>query len=134
VAIFHLKVGQFGRAIDDYDEGIRLAPTYGPLFVGRGAAYLRTGQLQKALLDLDVAARLTPDDPKIFNNRGTAYFSMGQTDLAIRDYTEAIRSGFPSPGRQLLISSQCTNCATHRPSRRLAIRTMQGNALRKSKH
>jgi len=42
-------------------------------------------------------------------------------------------SGFPSPGRQLLISSQCTNCATHRASRKPAIRTMQGNALRKSK-
>jgi tetratricopeptide (TPR) repeat protein len=87
----HLGNRSYDRAIDDYDEAIRLDPKYATGFSNRGLAYDRKGQIDRAIDDYDEAIRLDPKYANAFNNRGFAYQRKGQIDRAIEDYDEAIR-------------------------------------------
>jgi tetratricopeptide (TPR) repeat protein len=87
---YHAK-GQYDRAIQDYDEAIRLKPDYANAFDSRGNSYRHMGQYDSAIQDYDQAIRLKPDNAKAFNNRGAAYDGKGQYDRAIQDYAQAIR-------------------------------------------
>lgn len=51
----------FARAIDDYDDVLRLDPTLADIFNARGELYRRRGSRPKALADFGMAIRLNPD-------------------------------------------------------------------------
>ncbi|MGO9269918.1 MAG: tetratricopeptide repeat protein [Terriglobia bacterium] len=82
---------QYDRAIQDFDQAIRLEPDFAEAFNGRGSAYSDEGQYDRAIQDYDEAIRLTPDYADAFNNRGNAYLNKGQYDSAVQDYDEAVR-------------------------------------------
>jgi tetratricopeptide (TPR) repeat protein len=79
------------RAIQDYDQAIRLNPANASALTNRGIAYTQTGQHDRAIADFDQAIRLQPSNPQHFNNRGFAYARKGQDERAIQDYDQAIR-------------------------------------------
>ncbi|MBI2713815.1 MAG: tetratricopeptide repeat protein [Rhizobiales bacterium] len=83
--------GQTDRAIQDYDQAIRLNPNYANAFYNRGNAYDDKGQTDRAIQDYDQAIKLNPNHANAFNNRGLAYKNKGQTDRAIQDFDQAIR-------------------------------------------
>ena len=83
--------GDYGKAIEDYDEAIRLDPKYAGAYHSRGQAYGLLGQYERAIEDFDEAIRLDPQYAKAYNNRGNAYQELGQYERAIEDYDEAIR-------------------------------------------
>jgi tetratricopeptide (TPR) repeat protein len=98
----HLNNRNYDRAIDDYNEAIRLDPKYAIGFHNRGLAYLRKGRLDPAVEDFDAAIRLNPKYTSAFINRALAYQEKAQWDFdayladgmyedrAIRDLDEAI--------------------------------------------
>src|SRR5215475_10165435 len=84
--------GQYDRAIQDFDEAIRLKPNDAIAFYNRGRAYAAgKGQYDRAIQDFDQAIRLKPNDAIAFYNRGFAYARKGQPDRAIQDFDQAIR-------------------------------------------
>ena len=83
--------GQFARALEDYDEAIRLAPNDSELFNNRGNVHRFNGDVDRALADLDQAIRLDPNNGRAYNNRGVAYRQKGDHTRAIADFTAAIR-------------------------------------------
>jgi tetratricopeptide (TPR) repeat protein len=96
VAFYHRGLayddkGQYDRAIEDYDQAIRLNSNYAQAFKNRGTDYNDKGQYDRAIKDLDQAIRLDPNYAVAFNNRGEAYRSKGQYDRAIEDFDQAIR-------------------------------------------
>jgi tetratricopeptide (TPR) repeat protein len=62
--------GQYDRAIEDYDQAIRLNPNYAFAFHGRGLAYAFKGQYDRAIEDYDQAIRIIPNFADAFVNRG----------------------------------------------------------------
>ena len=78
------------RAIADYDEAIRLHPTYAPAFNNRGNAHQAKGDLDAAIADYSEAIRFDFNFVQAFNNRGKAYQFKGDIDHAIADYNAAI--------------------------------------------
>src|SRR5215469_8549694 len=56
----YLSQRNYDRAIDDYNEAIRLDPKYAIGFNNRGLAYQRKGQIDRAIEDYDEAIRLNP--------------------------------------------------------------------------
>jgi tetratricopeptide (TPR) repeat protein len=66
------------RAIEDFDQAIRLNPNYALAFVARGVAYSDKRQYDRAIEDFDQAIRLNPNYAMAFNDRGRAYFSKGR--------------------------------------------------------
>ncbi len=82
---------QYDLAIRDFDEAIRLNPSYTEAFGKRGLAYARKGQHDRAVQDFDRTIQLKADDADAFFNRGLAYANQGQYARAIPDYEEAIK-------------------------------------------
>ena len=83
--------GQYDRAIEDYDQAIKLNPHYTDAFNNRGVAYKNKGQYDRAIQDYDQAIKLNPNFVFAFSNRGVAYGKKGQYDRAIEDYDQAIK-------------------------------------------
>jgi tetratricopeptide (TPR) repeat protein len=57
----HTTKGDYDRAIQDFDQSIKLNPTYARSFNNRGVAYLRKGEYDLAIKALDEAIKLNPD-------------------------------------------------------------------------
>ena len=51
-------LGQYERAIEDYDEAIRIDPEYGKAYYNRGIAYEILGQQPRAERDFERAKEL----------------------------------------------------------------------------
>jgi tetratricopeptide (TPR) repeat protein len=81
----------YDRAIADYNEAIRINPSYAYAFANRGLMWLRKKEYDRALADLDQAISLDTGNPNAYNNRGLTYFRKGDYNRAIVDYNEAIR-------------------------------------------
>jgi tetratricopeptide (TPR) repeat protein len=75
----------------DYDEAIRLDPSYASAFFNRGYAWEKKGDLDRAIADYDEAIRLDPSYVLAYFFRGSAWHWKGDLNRAIADYDEAIR-------------------------------------------
>jgi tetratricopeptide (TPR) repeat protein len=98
VAIAHNNRGnaytakqEYDRAIQDYDESLKLNPEYARAFNNRGAAYHKKGEDDRAIEDFDRSIQINPKYAEAFANRAEAYQSKGEYNRAGQDYDEAIR-------------------------------------------
>src|SRR3989304_4310643 len=83
--------GDNDRAIQDFNEAIRLHPNLAAAYNNRGNAYADKGDHDRAIQDFNEAIRLNPNLAAAYNNRGNAYADKGDHDRAIQDFNEAIR-------------------------------------------
>jgi tetratricopeptide (TPR) repeat protein len=81
----------YGMALANYTEAIRLNPKYAWAYRNRGLARDYLGDLIGAITDYDQAISLDPQDVAAYYNRGLARYDQGDLDGAIRDYDQAIR-------------------------------------------
>jgi tetratricopeptide (TPR) repeat protein len=81
---------EYDRAIEDYDQAIRLNPSFMQAVFNRGNAYDAKGQYDHAIEDYDRAISLDPSYSKAFNNRGYVWDEKRDFDRAIEDYGRAI--------------------------------------------
>ncbi len=85
------RKGQYDRALDDYDESLRLDPTdRAPTLTSRGNAWRGKHEYDRAIADHTEAIRLDPDYAIAYGNRGNVWSDKGQWDKAIADYNKAI--------------------------------------------
>jgi tetratricopeptide (TPR) repeat protein len=82
--------GDYDKAIQVYNEGIRIDPTYAALYALRGNAWSDKGEYDKAIQDYDEAIRIDRKCATFHYNRGVAWSAEGDYDAAIGDFTEAI--------------------------------------------
>lgn len=78
------------RAIQDYDQAIRLDPDFALARNNRGSAYQHKGDYERALRDYNNAIRLDSTFAVAFSNRGRVHHFQENYALAIRDYDQAI--------------------------------------------
>ena len=90
------------RAIQDYEQVIRLAPNTRAAFNNRGNVYVSKRQYERALADFEQAMRLAPDDAMYYRNRGNVFRLMGQYDRAIADYRKALSLKADAPTRKFV--------------------------------
>jgi hypothetical protein len=83
-------IKDYGHAIQDYDQAIRLNPKYAEAYNNRGYAYYWNYEVEKAVADYSQAIKLRPDYAYAYNNRGAAYMMSGDSEQAIRDFNRAI--------------------------------------------
>ncbi|MCH8285001.1 tetratricopeptide repeat protein [candidate division KSB1 bacterium] len=95
--ISYYRKGQFDRAIEDFDEALRLNPDLAEAFSNRGNVYRKKGQFDRAIEDYEKAINLKPDDGQVFANRGLAYEKKGKPSQALRDFKKAYALGYFHP-------------------------------------
>ena len=69
----YIAKADYDRAIKDFDQSIKVNPTYPKPFNNRGVAYLRKAEYDLAVKSLDEAIKLDPDYGGAFANRAGAY-------------------------------------------------------------
>ncbi len=79
------------RAIEDFNESIRFAPTFAGTFRARGKARMTIGQLEDALADFNEALRISPDYALAVYERGLAWAVKGVPESAIEDFTRTLQ-------------------------------------------
>lgn len=86
----YAKKGDLDRAIADYDEAIRLDPTYPATFRARGETYGSKGEFDRAIADFTEAIRLDPNYALAYAQRALTYFLRADYDRSIADSNKAI--------------------------------------------
>jgi tetratricopeptide (TPR) repeat protein len=81
----------YDRAIQDFNEAIRLQPNRADVFNNRGMAFDYKGDYDQAIQDYNEAIRLKADYADAFNNRGLVYAEKGDSDKGIQDFDQAVR-------------------------------------------
>lgn len=83
-------LGEFQKAIKDYNRALRLSPNIAKLYNNRGGAFGNLGEFRKAIEDFDRALQLDPNYVDAYYNRGEAYRGLGIIRKAIKDYDRTI--------------------------------------------
>ena len=77
----YAELGQYQRAIEDYNEANRLIPDYAEAYYNRANAYIKLDQKQRAIEDYSEAIRLKPDYTEANMNRGITYLIQGNKEF-----------------------------------------------------
>ena len=91
------KMGQYGKAMENYDKAITLDPNDYLAYTNRGVIFDRLGQFDKALESYKKAVISNPGDYKAYFNRGLTYDKMGRIADAIEEFQMATRLTMPDP-------------------------------------
>ena len=87
---FYMK-GDYKKAVEHYDQAIRLSPQIGPSYNNRGIAKGELVKYEEAIADFNKAISLNPQDASAYNNRGITKEKLKKYEEAIADFNEAIR-------------------------------------------
>jgi tetratricopeptide (TPR) repeat protein len=85
-----LEIGEYDRAIADFNASIRLDPASASTFNNRGSAWYAKGDQDRAIADFDKAIQLDATYAFAYNNRGEVWKDKGDFNRAIADYGKAI--------------------------------------------
>jgi tetratricopeptide (TPR) repeat protein len=93
---YRLKT-EYDKAIDDFNEAIKLRPNYPNALNNRAVAYRNKGDLDHALADYDQAIALKPDYLAAYYNRGLALDDKGEYQRAVADFTLVLQADPNNP-------------------------------------
>lgn len=85
--------GDYGLAIPDYDEAIKLDPDFAIALNNRAWSYFKSGRPVEGLADAERALQLTPGSHHAFDTRAHIRQAMGRPAGALADYERAISFG-----------------------------------------
>jgi TPR repeat len=90
---YYLQLGQYQRAIRDYDEAIRISPRFAAALNNRAVAYLMSGKPSQGMPDVQQALQIAPRVPHFWATRGQISQWLGDQPGALGDYDAAMRLG-----------------------------------------
>jgi tetratricopeptide (TPR) repeat protein len=82
---------EYDRAVQDFDQTIRLDPNFALAFANRGNVYNDMREYDHAIRDYNQAIRLDPNFAFAFNNRCFARAIMNRFQEAVADCNESLR-------------------------------------------
>ena len=74
------ELHELDKAIEDYDEAIRLGPKNPLAYIGRGSAWNDKREYEKAIADFDEAIRLDPKNSLARVGRGMTWRAKGDSE------------------------------------------------------
>ncbi len=88
--VAYAKLGDYRRAIEDYDKAIEINPKCLEAYNNRGAAYAKLGNYRRATEDYDRAIEIDPECVLSYVYRGSAYLELANPGKALSDYDRAV--------------------------------------------
>lgn len=82
--------GEYDKALDYFNEALKLDKGYSDCFVNRGKVLLKKEEFQKALDDFNAAIELKPNDSEAFAGRAEAYLNLKEYDKGIEAINKAM--------------------------------------------
>ena len=84
-------IGEYDKAIADYDQAIKLKPNYAKTYYNRGNAYRDKVNFDKAIKDYTKAIELKSDYADAYYKRGKLYDEIKAYDKAIEDFSAVLK-------------------------------------------
>ncbi|MBM3273012.1 tetratricopeptide repeat protein [Candidatus Kaiserbacteria bacterium] len=91
LGVVYRKQGETAKAIEAYQQALRIDPQHADAWNNLGVAYRKQGETAKAIEAYQQALRIDPQDADAWYNLGIAYGKQGQTAKEIEAYQEALR-------------------------------------------
>jgi tetratricopeptide (TPR) repeat protein len=88
----YADLGQYQRAIEDYNKSMRLKPN-DLIYNHRGLAYRNLGQYQLCIEEYNEAIRLKSVEADAYYERGICYYKQGKNQLGCNDARKACALG-----------------------------------------
>ena len=85
------KNGDYEKALQEFNEAIRLSPGLAPAHYGRGEIYFQRGDYRQAIRDFTRTIDIAPDYTFAYYSRGVANERTGEIEEAILDFTHTVR-------------------------------------------
>jgi tetratricopeptide (TPR) repeat protein len=90
--VAYRRKGEYERALQDYEQAIRLNPSNATAYNNRGIIYRIKGEYGRAIADYDEAIWLKNGDfPAAYYNRALANADKGEYELSLRDFDVVMR-------------------------------------------
>lgn len=105
VGRYHLANGDRTKALDAFNDSLRMNPQFVQAYVARGKLLAEMGQLDSALADLNFALRLQPTHAEGFAYRGFVLLSQGKPQESLPEFDMALRLD-PSYARVMYLRGQ----------------------------
>lgn len=86
--VYGYELDNFAKAIEDFDEAIRLRPNHAPTHETRGEMLWRLGRWDAALESLDKAIRLDANCKEAYGVRAQVWSAMGDREKMRLDLDE----------------------------------------------
>lgn len=86
----YFNLGRIDEAIGEYEEALRLRPSYSGVHNNLGTAYAKTGRIDEAILEFRLTLQHKPGSARAHFNLGRAYSITGRLADAIAEFGEAI--------------------------------------------
>ncbi|MCB9771759.1 MAG: tetratricopeptide repeat protein [Candidatus Omnitrophica bacterium] len=83
---------QYDLALADYQESVRINPTYSKVHKNLAMIYERTGDTKEAILEYTKAIESDSNYSGAYNNRGLLFEKEGKIPAALEDFSRAIAS------------------------------------------
>ena len=78
-------IGEYDKAIADYNEAIKLKPNYAKAYCRRGVAYCKKREYNKAIKDYNAVIKREPDYAEVYGVRGEAWLHLKEWEKARTD-------------------------------------------------
>ncbi|EMI18398.1 TPR repeat-containing protein [Rhodopirellula maiorica SM1] len=85
-------LGKSEKAVEDFDQAIKLGYKEPHAYSSRGLFHAAIGNFDKAIADYNMALELDPESIAPLINRAAVYMAQGEVEKAIKDYTAALKS------------------------------------------
>lgn len=90
-AVYFSKKGDYQKALNDFDETLKLSPSNYKAYINRGIVYGILGKDNLAIMDFQRASEIYPRDENIYVNRGISFYRLGEYKNALNDFARALR-------------------------------------------
>jgi hypothetical protein len=102
-ALAYSLLGLFDKALQDYDEALKVNPDYPLALNNRAWAYYKLGRPRDGLPDVEKALKVSPGSPYALDTRAHIRQALGDAKAAFDDYDLAMRAG----GQPIVKMYQC---------------------------
>jgi tetratricopeptide (TPR) repeat protein len=86
----HFEQADYEKAVDDFNEGVRLGLPGSAVYEYRGMALANRGEYDRAIEDYDRALAKNPGRAETYHNRGLAYAQKSELQKALADLDAAL--------------------------------------------
>jgi len=89
-ATIYLNMGEYDKAIQEFNKALTHDPTYVPAYYDRGLAHARQQHYAEASADFSQVIALNPQHADAYYNRGLVYARQNAFEQALADYDHAL--------------------------------------------
>jgi tetratricopeptide repeat protein len=92
-ALAYSLLGLFDKALQDYDEALKINPDYPLALNNRAWAYYKLARPRDGIADVEKALQISPASPYALDTRAHIRQALGDAKAAFDDYDLAMRAG-----------------------------------------